>query len=139
MPPNVKFEVDDAEFDWSYNARFDYIHGRSLCGSIGDWDKLYGQALRHLQPGGWMESQEYEVWFHSDDGTLETLATNCVKYQETLDEASEKFGKKMNSVQLLEGKMKNAGFEDVTSDIYKVSARHCPVLAPCEIQLLMCQ
>lgn len=122
MPPNVKFEVDDAESEWPYHAPFDYIHGRSLCGAIGDWDKLYGQALQHLKPGGWMEVQEYEVWFHSDDGTLEKLATNCVEYQERLDEASQKFGKQMNSVQTLEGKMKNAGFDDVRSDVYKVSA-----------------
>lgn len=121
MPPNVKFEVDDAESEWPYHAPFDYIHGRSLCGAIGDWDNLYGQALQHLKPGGWMESQEYEVWFHSDDGTLEKLATKCVEYQQRLDEASEKFGKKMNSVWTLEGKMKDAGFENVKSDIYKVS------------------
>ncbi len=67
-----------------------------------------------------MESQEYEMWLYSDDGTLEKLATNCVEYQERLDEASEKFGKKMNSVNLLEGRMRDAGFVDVRSDIYKV-------------------
>ena len=129
VPPNVKFEVDDAESEWPYSAPFDYIHGRSLCGAIGDWDKLYRQALQHLKPGGWMESQEYEMWLHSDDGTLENLATNCMEYQERLDEASEKFGKKMNSVRMLEGKMKDAGFEDVTSDVYKVSGPRCLVLA----------
>jgi len=69
-----------------------------------------------------MEVQEYEVWLNSDDGTLEKLATNCMEYMKRLDEASEKFGKKMNIVQLLEGKMKNAGFVDVKSDIYKVFA-----------------
>ncbi|KAI9848913.1 MAG: hypothetical protein M1830_007259, partial [Pleopsidium flavum] len=120
VPPNVKFEVDDAESEWPYNAPFDYIHGRSLCGSIGNWPKLYAQALEHLKPGGWIELQEYEMWLHSDDGTLENLATNCVEYQEKLDEASEKFGKKMNIVKTLEGEMRKAGFADVRSDIYKV-------------------
>ncbi len=60
------------------------------------------------------------MWLHSDDGTLENLATNCTEYQEKLDEASEKFGKKMNIVKTLEGKMTKAGFADVRSDIYKV-------------------
>jgi len=69
-----------------------------------------------------MESQEYEMWIHSDDGTLENFARNCVEYQERLDEASTKFGKQMNSVRLLEGKMRDAGFVDVRSDIYKVSS-----------------
>lgn len=74
-----------------------------------------------------MELQEYEMWLHSDDGTLENLATNCVEYQEKLDEASEKFGKKMNIVKTLEGEMKKAGFTEVTSDIYKV--RHSRLAA----------
>ena len=132
VPPNVKFEVDDAESEWPYNAPFDYIHARSLCGAIGDWPKLYGQALQHLKPGGWMECQEYEMGLHSDDGTLESLATNCVEYMAKLDEASEKFGKKMNIVRTLEGKMRDAGFEDVRSDIYKVvpSILWCWILSP---------
>lgn len=47
VPPNVKFEVDDVEDVWTYrNEYFDYIHMRSLCGSIADWKRLLKDAYR---------------------------------------------------------------------------------------------
>lgn len=45
VPPNCIFEVDDARDEWTYpNDYFDFIHIRSLFGSIGDWPELYKQA-----------------------------------------------------------------------------------------------
>lgn len=47
-PPNVKFEVDDCELDWTFpENHFDYIHIRILTGSIKDWPRLYSQAMRY--------------------------------------------------------------------------------------------
>ena len=40
MPPNLKFVIDDAEDFWVYQQKFDYIHGRLLAGSFGDWPKV---------------------------------------------------------------------------------------------------
>lgn len=46
VPPNLKFELDDAQLDWTYSpGYFDFIHIRCLFGSIGDWPRLYGQAF----------------------------------------------------------------------------------------------
>merc|ERR1711977_233416 len=63
VPPNVKFYVDDFEQDWEFPevGKFDYIHWRSLSGSTGNWDKLYGQALRNLKEGGFVDVQEKVV------------------------------------------------------------------------------
>jgi hypothetical protein len=47
VPPNVKFELDDAQLEWTYPENdFDFIHIRCLYGSIADWTKLYGQVFR---------------------------------------------------------------------------------------------
>jgi hypothetical protein len=44
VPPNLKFELDDAQLDWTYPPScFDYIHIRCLMGSINDWPRLYSQ------------------------------------------------------------------------------------------------
>jgi SAM-dependent methyltransferase len=69
VPPNCKFTIDDVESDWLYTRAeaFDYIHGRGLGGSIGDWPRLYSEVYKHLKPGGWLEMQEYEAWVKSDD------------------------------------------------------------------------
>lgn len=45
VPPNCRFEIDDARDDWTYpNDYFDFIHIRSLFGGIEDWDKLWKEA-----------------------------------------------------------------------------------------------
>ena len=50
-PPNVKFEVDNAEDEWTWpDNTFDYIHVRTLLGGIKDWDRFYRQAFRCLKP-----------------------------------------------------------------------------------------
>ena len=47
VPPNLKFEIDDCEAEWTYpENHFDYIHIRSLFGCIQDWHRLYAQAMR---------------------------------------------------------------------------------------------
>jgi ubiquinone/menaquinone biosynthesis C-methylase UbiE len=45
VPPNCRFEIDDARDEWTYpNDYFDFIHIRSLFGSIGNWNELYKQV-----------------------------------------------------------------------------------------------
>ena len=51
VPPNIKFEIDDMELDWTYSPDdFDYIHMRSLSGSFADWDHVLVQAHRWSTP-----------------------------------------------------------------------------------------
>ena len=40
MPPNVIFEVDDLEDEWTWGQKFDYIHTRNMTGTVKDWDDL---------------------------------------------------------------------------------------------------
>lgn len=44
VPPNVRFEVDDVEADWTYHQKFDYIHCRFMGIAIKDWPKLVRQS-----------------------------------------------------------------------------------------------
>lgn len=39
VPPNVKFRVEDVEDPWVYEKdSFDYVHSRSMIGSIKSWE-----------------------------------------------------------------------------------------------------
>ena len=44
-PPNLRFIVDDICSEWAYNTVFDFVHIRSLYGSIADWPFLYKQCF----------------------------------------------------------------------------------------------
>ncbi|KAM3078495.1 hypothetical protein ACMFMG_006371 [Clarireedia jacksonii] len=71
VPPNCRFEIDDMTEEWTYPlSHFDFIHIRSLFGSVPDWPKVYEQAFKHLKPGGFIEQIEPSLYLHSDDGTL---------------------------------------------------------------------
>jgi ubiquinone/menaquinone biosynthesis C-methylase UbiE len=90
VPPNVKFEIDDATLPWTWaDGTFDFIHIRYLTGSIPDWTALFAQAFRTCKPGGWVESCECDVEFLSDDGT-----SNNVPALETWNELFEEGGKR---------------------------------------------
>lgn len=48
VPPNVRFEVDDFEEEWSFAHKFDYIHGRYLIGSVSDWKGLIQKCFEYV-------------------------------------------------------------------------------------------
>ena len=70
MPPNLRFELDDAQLAWPYpDNHFDFVHLRLMIGSIGDWPGLYKEIFRCLKPGGWLEHTEYDCDVTSDDSS----------------------------------------------------------------------
>ena len=127
VPANCKFYIEDAEGEWEYSPEehFDFVHGRGMCGSIGDFPKFYHEAFRNLKPGGWIEMQEYEGALGSDDDTI-NQAPWIKQWVELIDEASTKFGKRMNVAYQHPQWLKDAGFVDVREEVYKVSASFSP-------------
>ncbi|KFY89850.1 hypothetical protein V500_05414 [Pseudogymnoascus sp. VKM F-4518 (FW-2643)] len=117
VPPNLQFETDDAEDEWLYTQPFDYIHIRNMGASIADWPKLVTRSLENLQPGGWIEIQEHAIEMHSEDGEV---PRNTVQWLSEMEGAARTFGKDMNVAKNLGGYLRDAGFEDVHVDKYKV-------------------
>lgn len=71
VPPNLRFEIEDAGLDWTYpDDSFDFIHLRYMHGAFSDWDKLYREAYRCLKPGGWIQQIEPDIEMHSEDPDL---------------------------------------------------------------------
>ena len=119
VPPNVKFYIDDAEADWIYEQKFDFVHVRGMSGSINDWDRLVQQAYTHLEPGAWLEFQEPEAWVMSDDDTI-SRAPSLNQWQQLCNEAATVFKKELRVGESLKDRMINAGFVDVQKNIIKV-------------------
>lgn len=121
VPPNAKFYIDDAESEWIYSPdeAFDFIHIRTLSGSITDWDKLIRQCYTHTQPGGWVEFQEPIALCESDDGTLEKAESMC-HWQDLCNEAAVKFKKDIRAGSTLKERIIEAGFVDVHEKVVKI-------------------
>jgi len=118
VPPNLKFEIDDAESEWPYSTKFDYIHARSLAGSIRDWKRLFRQVYDHLTPGGLFEIQEIEIDLKTDDHSFPENSF-LERWVTQLHLAFEKSGRIINIAPDLKELVQEAGFEDVHDDVFK--------------------
>ena len=64
-------EIDDFTQSWTYAPdSIDFIHGRYLLGSVGDWTALAKDAYRCLKPGGFFESYEASPFISSEDDSV---------------------------------------------------------------------
>lgn len=118
VPPNLQFEVDDFELEWTYTKEsFDFIHARALYGSVSDHHSLYRQVLKHLKPGGWFEETEIGVVPYSDDDTVKGTALE--HWGELSLAAGDGFGKTLRIVDQTKTLMEAAGFVNVTYKKFK--------------------
>ncbi|KAH8675191.1 S-adenosyl-L-methionine-dependent methyltransferase [Ilyonectria robusta] len=122
VPPNVKFELEDATKSWTWPENtFDFIHMRYLFGAIADWNALYEEAYLRCKPGGWVQSCEIDPPFYSDDGTADD-ETAMQTWNELVREGGKKFGRTFCVVEegLQVPGIKAAGFVDIQEANYKV-------------------
>ncbi|EAW07589.1 uncharacterized protein ACLA_023030 [Aspergillus clavatus NRRL 1] len=89
----------------------------SLGGLLTDWEGFYDNAFKHLVPGGWLEVKEQDIRLCSDDGGVPDAVR---QWQELLEEAAEKFGKRINVARKQREWMERAGFAEVKEEAFKV-------------------
>ncbi|KAK5108218.1 hypothetical protein LTR62_008674 [Meristemomyces frigidus] len=118
VPPNLKFIIDDAEDLWIYDQTFDYIHARLMAGCFADWPGFFRQAYQNLEPGGWLELQDYGLPVKSADNTH--LGTDLHRWGELLCHAARNLGRPMGSdaSENYETWMRAAGFVDIEQRMF---------------------
>ena len=77
------------------------------------------QAFRHTKPGGWAEFQDFNLTYYSEDGSFKE-ELNVAKWISTFIEAAHGFGRDPNPGPKLEGYMKDAGFEGVYHEKFRL-------------------
>lgn len=120
--PNVKFEIDDLEKDWTFQTdSFDFIHSRTIMTAIRDRSRFFKQCFDHTIPGGKIELLEHALdAIGCDDGTVERGSPLELWFR-TFGECLSKSGvdSKMTGEELAEG-LRKAGYVDVEVARYKV-------------------
>lgn len=125
LPANLSFQVDDLEDEWTYSYKFDFIYGRMLVGSIGDWPKFFKQSFDNLNPGGWIECQDITFPAECDDGTLKK-GSYIDQWSSLMIEATNIFGRGAQSAKKYKQQMIDAGFVNVTEVIYRWPTNRWP-------------
>ena len=110
VPPNVKFEIDDAEAEWVYSQKFDFIHCRYMIGSIRDWPRLVQQAYTFTKPGGWVEFTDYDTVFYTSTNGNWQPGEPIDVWSKNLAEGMNKFGMDANPGPRLKAWIDAAGF-----------------------------
>lgn len=124
-PPNVKFEIDDAQQPWTFARNsFDFVHLRYIVGGIADWPAFFKEAYAALKPGGWVESFEPEADFRSDDGTIKPDSALYI-WRDLFSEGGKKLGVSftLNTDNTIPKAMEEAGFVNITVKDIKVGSR----------------
>lgn len=120
VPPNLRFELDDAQLEWTYApGSYDFIHLRVMLGAISDWPALYGEALRTLKPGGWVENVDFDIHFRSDDGSVGEGHV-LDGWGEMFCKSGDLMGKTFRVQEEARELMEAAGFTNVVQKNYKV-------------------
>ncbi|TGZ78936.1 S-adenosyl-L-methionine-dependent methyltransferase [Ascodesmis nigricans] len=110
--PNVKFEVDDLDKDWTWpKNHFDFIYSRLICPGIHDWERYVQQMFRHCAPGGWVEIHEWKHAAECDDGSIK--GTRIEEYWKWYNQANEKAGFILPDAETIKGHLHKAGFVDI--------------------------
>jgi ubiquinone/menaquinone biosynthesis C-methylase UbiE len=120
-PPNLHFEVDDCESEWTFpEASFDYVHIRGLYGAISDWENLYHQAYKHIRPGGYIEHLDFEMSAYClDSEDANAPRTDAYKIlEDNLREAGKLLNKDFDTTDRMTERLSKAGFTDITEKNY---------------------
>ncbi|KAL4769201.1 hypothetical protein BDW60DRAFT_225212 [Aspergillus nidulans var. acristatus] len=118
----------DLEGPWPFTAKeaFHLIHGEALGGLLKDWDGFYANVFKHLVPGGWVEIREHDLKFFPREGKekdMEGKWDATKQWSELMDEAAQKFGKRINMGAEQKELMEKAGLVDVQERVFKVPTR----------------
>ncbi|KAH8674129.1 S-adenosyl-L-methionine-dependent methyltransferase [Xylariales sp. PMI_506] len=74
-PPNITFLKDDAEGEWLYPQKFDYVHFRLVFTCFDNPKKVMQEAFNSMNPGAWIEFHDGDAGnVLSPDGDISHLA-----------------------------------------------------------------
>jgi hypothetical protein len=122
VPPNLEFQIMDADEPWDFHMKFDLVHTRMMNGfSIRSWPHFYQQALEHMNPSGWVENQEFDLHFQADDGTMSEEGA-VRRWEDLWNEGIAKLGPMTARCypEVMLRQMREAGFINCTIKPYKM-------------------
>ncbi|KPM46362.1 hypothetical protein AK830_g145 [Neonectria ditissima] len=117
--PNLKYRLQSLEGEWAWVEHCSLTFMRGTNGCFGDMRSMLDEAWDYLEPGGWVELQDMDYRFESDDGTL-PKDLELSKVGHLLVEASHRAGRSMIHPPLFKTYLDEHGrFIDVVEKTFK--------------------
>ncbi|KAF2674431.1 S-adenosyl-L-methionine-dependent methyltransferase [Microthyrium microscopicum] len=119
VPPNLTFEVDDAEDEWLFRQSFDYIHLRAVVTCFANPAAVIRSAYAATTPGGYIEFQDGV--FPLQYGRTPPRDSAFVRLFSLLLESAERAGRPWTIAPRYSGWLREAGFVDVTEETRRIA------------------
>ncbi|RYP77721.1 hypothetical protein DL769_003341 [Monosporascus sp. CRB-8-3] len=110
-PPNVSFEICDAEDEWSFSQKFDFVHMRAIVTCFLDPKAVFAQAYAALEPGGWIELRDPIMPFQFVTPPPENCALK--EWGEKITEAAARIGRHWTNAQYYSRWLQDLGFVNI--------------------------
>jgi SAM-dependent methyltransferase len=117
IPPNCRFYIENAEEQWDFEHKFDYVHGRMLVVGIRKWLRFFQQAYASLKPGGYIELQDINIPARCDDGSA-APGSPILEWAQLMQQGAGKFGIDLQASATFPQLLADAGFVDVRSETH---------------------
>jgi SAM-dependent methyltransferase len=117
VPVNCVFEVEDFEDEWTYEQKFDLIHGRLLLSCFANPKRMIEQAFKHLAPGGYLEMQDIDFPARGADDSF--TGTTLEKWYNNILAGAAAMGRDLGIVKHYKHWMEEVGFVNVQEKIYR--------------------
>ncbi|KAK7440739.1 TAM domain methyltransferase [Colletotrichum acutatum] len=117
-PPNLTWELDDLEQNWTWSQPFDFIFVRMLAGSLKNYQDFINQAFENLEPGGYLEMQDLSLPYRCDDASL-APDSPIHKLSDLFLRGGRVTGRNMDAAPTYAALMRTAGFVDVEEHQFK--------------------
>lgn len=112
--------------DWDYTQKFDYIHTRVTGGCWWSFEEqVIQQAFEALEPGGYLESQEYDFLVGCDDGTLDPEGP-LAQWFRHITVAGERCNRSTTTGHSMKEAYERVGFVDVREVTFKIPMNGWP-------------
>ena len=114
-PPNVFFELDDAQGEWAYSEPFDFIHMRNLSGAFSNWAAIYAGVSKNLKRGGSFEIADRGMIHFKE----EIPNSNTSIFNGAIQSAADKSGRPLNLDHLKKSLFDDAGLSVTKTRIFE--------------------
>ncbi|KAL8867202.1 MAG: hypothetical protein Q9174_005814, partial [Haloplaca sp. 1 TL-2023] len=117
-PSNVKFVEGDFEQDWPLGS-FDFIYGRMLNVSVGDWPLFLSRCFEHLNPNGWIEFLDIAVPYGAEDSQASKSSSAFLRFGEAMFKGWEVLGRDFQAGSKYVQRLRDLGLQDVTETMLR--------------------
>ena len=106
----IRFELDDAEDEWDFRRGFDLIHTRASVLCWRNYEAFVNQAYQALEPGGWLEMQEFN---HQPVFYGSTSDTSVKRYYDIVVQGTGRRGIHVANFMCIKNLMVGRGFVNI--------------------------